>query len=73
MTLPRPSSSRAPSATTVDDGLWLFLPVAAGSYGLFTANHVYEAAWSDRVQTGGQVEHGIPTGIPTKNQKISLR
>jgi hypothetical protein len=24
------------------------------------------------VQTGGQVEHGIPTGIPTKNQKTSL-
>ena len=49
-----------------------FLPVATGSYGLFTVNHVYEACWSDRVQTGGQVERGIPIGIPTKNQNSSL-
>lgn len=46
-----------------------FLPVATGSYGLFTANNVYEACWSDRVQTGGQVERGIPIGIPTKKSK----
>jgi hypothetical protein len=43
------------------------LPVAAGSYGQFTANHGYEACWSDRMQTGGQVECSIPIGIPTKN------
>jgi len=48
-----------------------FLPVATASYGQFTANHGYEACWSDRMQTSGQVECSIPIGIPTKNQSRS--
>ncbi|KMN12128.1 hypothetical protein TU86_19525 [Pseudomonas weihenstephanensis] len=30
--------------------------------------HGHEACWSDRMQTGGQVECSIPMGIPTKNK-----
>jgi hypothetical protein len=49
-----------------------FLPVATGSYGQLTANHGYEAFWSDRMQTAGQVECSIPIGIPTKNKNRYL-
>jgi len=43
-------------------------PAVMGSYGQFTANHGYETCWSDRMQTGGQLECSIPIGIPTRNQ-----